>query len=303
MNKIISINNSNKKNKRFRITMDNGDNFDFGFKTGSTYIDHFDKKKRDNYIKRHIANDIEYNLIIKLIPSPALFSLVILWGPFTKIYDNINYLNKLWDKNSDDFKSYDKLTSGEGVTEFFNEMKGIYDYTDSVKNILNEYGNVSIDRILIFRKPIMSLINIPVKMLNNIPYDKYYHLYIVVSLVNGKRYRIEKNERINITDKISYNKDTKYRIIMNIPDNLTMNSMLDNCRNQMSDEKFFTYHPFNNNCQVFITNLLTASKIEIFGYYGFINQDVQYINKNYRTLGKLSSKLINNFGTVKALFN
>ena len=297
---IIKIDKSPKKNKRFRITMNNGDIFDFGYVTGSTYIDHHNKKKRDNYIKRHIANDTEYNLVTKLIPSPALFSLVILWGPYTDIYDNINYLNKLWNKNASEFKEFKE---GKGVTEFVNEIRGEYNYTDSIKNILNEEGNVMINKITIYRKPINSLLNIPVKMMNNLPYDKYYHLFIVVYLDNGKHYRIEKNERINITNKIAFDKYTQFRNILDIPQNMNMNSMLDNCKTQMGDENFFTYHPFNNNCQVFITNLLTASKIDIFRYYGFINQDVQYIQNNYRTVSNVSSKLINTFGTVKALFN
>ena len=289
---IIKIDKSPKKMKRFRITMDDGKRYDFGFITGSTYIDHHNKNKRDNYIKRHIANDIEYNLVMNLIPSPALFSLVILWGPYTSIEQNIDYLNNLW-----------KIKHGNGINEFNNELSGIYDYTDSVKNILNEYGNVMINKIVIFRKPISSLLNLPVKMLNNLPYDKYYHLYICIYLVNGKRFRIEKNERINITSVTSFDKQTQFREINIIPDNLCMNIMLENCRNQMGDEKFYTYHPFNNNCQVFITNLLTASKIDIFGCYGFINQDVKYINNNYRTVGNVSSRIINTFGTIKSLFN
>jgi hypothetical protein len=90
---------------------------------------------------------------------------------------------------------------------------------------------------------------------------------------------------------------------MNIPDNLTMNTMLDNCKAQMGEVNFYTYNPFNNNCQVFITNLLTSNNININDYNSFINQDVKYINKNYKTLGKISSNIINTFGTVKALFN
>ena len=289
---IIKIEKSHKKNKRFTITMNNNKKYDFGLINGSTYIDHHDKQKRDNYIKRHISNDTEYNLIMNLIPSPSLFSLVILWGPYTSINENINYLNNLW-----------KIKHGDGINEFINENQGIYDYTNDIKNIINENGYTNIIKIIIFRKPINTLLNIPVKMLNNIPYDKYYHLYIVVYLTDGKRYRIEKNERINITSYTSFDKMTQFREILNIPNNLNMKIMLDNCLNQMGYENFYTYHPFNNNCQVFITNLLTSNGININEYNNFINQDVKYINQNYKSVGKLSSKLINSYGTIKSLFN
>jgi hypothetical protein len=93
---IINITNSPKKNKRFRVYMDNGKHYDFGLDTGSTYIDHHDKSKRMAYISRHLGNLSEKRLIDNLVPSPSLFSMVLLWGPYNNIEDNIRYLNQLW---------------------------------------------------------------------------------------------------------------------------------------------------------------------------------------------------------------
>ncbi len=76
---IIDIENSSKKNKRYRITMDNGKFYDFGYRYGSTYIDHHDLTKRMNYLKRHLGNKNEKELIENLVPSPALFSYYLLW--------------------------------------------------------------------------------------------------------------------------------------------------------------------------------------------------------------------------------
>jgi hypothetical protein len=95
---IINITDSPKKNKRLRITMDNGKHYDFGLDTGSTYIDHHDKVKRYNYWARHYGNQKEKALIDSLTPSNSLFSAYILWGPYTNIEDNIRYLNNLWKK-------------------------------------------------------------------------------------------------------------------------------------------------------------------------------------------------------------
>jgi hypothetical protein len=96
--KIIKLESSPLKNKRFRVLLDNGDSYDFGLKDGSTYIDHHDKILRDNYRKRHLANKIENKLISNIIPSPSLFSMYLLWGDYTNIYDNIKMLNKLFSK-------------------------------------------------------------------------------------------------------------------------------------------------------------------------------------------------------------
>ena len=84
------------KHKRFRVFMDTGKHYDFGLKDGSTYIDHKNKTIRENYLKRHMANETEKYLIENLIPSASLFSAMLLWGKYTDLSKNINYLNNLW---------------------------------------------------------------------------------------------------------------------------------------------------------------------------------------------------------------
>jgi hypothetical protein len=93
---IVNIKASPVKYKRYRVFMNNGKHYDFGLKGGQTYLDHKDKRKRENYIKRHYANPIEKRLIDNLVPSPALFSLYLLWGKYTDLNDNINHLNNMW---------------------------------------------------------------------------------------------------------------------------------------------------------------------------------------------------------------
>ena len=91
--KIINITKSNKKDKRFKVYLDNGDEYDFGLKDGETYIDHKDKVKRINYLSRHLGNKKEKELIENFIPSPALFSAYLLWGKYSNLKNNIEWLN------------------------------------------------------------------------------------------------------------------------------------------------------------------------------------------------------------------
>lgn len=93
---IVEIDKSKRKNKRFRVKLDNGKSYDFGLDTGETYIDHKDKTKRLNYRKRHLGNETENILINNLTPSPSLFSYYLLWGEYDDIMKNIIYLNNLW---------------------------------------------------------------------------------------------------------------------------------------------------------------------------------------------------------------
>jgi predicted RNase H-like nuclease (RuvC/YqgF family) len=57
--KFDKIVNSPKKNKRYRVFLDDNSFYDFGLKnpTYGTYIDHHDKTIRDNYRKRHYAQE------------------------------------------------------------------------------------------------------------------------------------------------------------------------------------------------------------------------------------------------------
>lgn len=96
MYKIIDYGFSPRKNKRYRIYMNDGKYYDFGLEGGLTYLDHKDKTKRDNYRRRHYAQ--EKTLIDNLIPSPALFSWALLWGDSDDIMQNIRSLNKKFNK-------------------------------------------------------------------------------------------------------------------------------------------------------------------------------------------------------------
>ena len=95
--KIVKISKSPLKNKRLRVYTDDDRHFDFGLLGASTFIDHHDIRKRDNYRKRHLGNNREYELISTLTPSPSLFAYYILWGDYTNINDNINMLNDIFE--------------------------------------------------------------------------------------------------------------------------------------------------------------------------------------------------------------
>ncbi len=92
---ILSTTNSPLKNKKYRAYINDGQYIDFGLKGSSTYLDHKDIAKRENYRKRHLGNKMENHLIKNLIVSPSLLSYYLLWGPHTHINDNIKYLNNL----------------------------------------------------------------------------------------------------------------------------------------------------------------------------------------------------------------
>ena len=95
---VVDIKPSHVKNKRYTAILSDGRRFSFGAEHGHTYVDHHDTTKRDNYRKRHFNSSRERPLLEHLTPSPSVLAFYILWGPYTKIDQNIQYLNRLWQK-------------------------------------------------------------------------------------------------------------------------------------------------------------------------------------------------------------
>lgn len=60
----------------------------FGSKNSSTYLDHHDKHKRENYLKRHSVNE-NWNEV-----NAGSLSAYILWGRTTDLNKNLKYYLK-----------------------------------------------------------------------------------------------------------------------------------------------------------------------------------------------------------------
>jgi hypothetical protein len=88
--KFISLEKSNKPNKKLVITFTEPNlTIHFGSKNSSTFLDHHDKVKRSNYLKRHKVNE-NWNQV-----NAGSLSAYILWGDSSDMYSNlINYFDK-----------------------------------------------------------------------------------------------------------------------------------------------------------------------------------------------------------------
>ena len=88
--KFISLEKSNKPNKKLVIKFSDPNlTIHFGSKNSLTYLDHHDKHKRSNYLKRHIVNEDWENV------NAGSLAAHLLWGHTTDLKTNLlNYLNK-----------------------------------------------------------------------------------------------------------------------------------------------------------------------------------------------------------------
>jgi hypothetical protein len=176
---------------------------------------------------------------------------------------------------------------------------GRNDYSPKVKNILNKYGNINIVSGMIQRHPLPKLYTISANILSlgqfkrNNPYDKLFHLYVIFVLENGVRILVEKNEVINMEINPLPHPDTE-KMFLNVK-HTNLNKIMENTKNKMGS-KFFYYNASNNNCQVFILNLLEANFLENPYNKEFVKQDTEHIFRNTPRL-KLLTNTITNIGS------
>jgi len=144
------------------------------------------------------------------------------------------------------------------------------DYPPKVRKILEKVGNDIIDSIEIGRTPVPSLLTNALNIISfgefqkkfgATPYDKLFHLFMVIRTTKGERVMLEKNEVINSALRYKIPPNTELRKAYGIHQNVSINDFLLRGLQKQGKEKFFTYSASHNNCQDFIVNLLQANHI------------------------------------------
>ena len=82
--RFVKLVNSERQGKRFVATFEDPKRtIHFGSEKGSTYIDHHDKIKRENYLKRHEVNE-NWSKV-----NAGSLSAFLLWGKSTNLESNL----------------------------------------------------------------------------------------------------------------------------------------------------------------------------------------------------------------------
>jgi len=182
---------------------------------------------------------------------------------------------------------------GNGFLDYVKNVFSSNDqYTNSTKNMLKKYGNSEITNIEIQRSPIIGVID---KALNLVSlgkwedlktkynFDKLYHLYAIFTInYNGQRKPIlvEKNQSINVSDKIPTKTDETRSLMIGTNKGLTINSLLDNTLKNIGSDQFYIYDPFKGrNCQNFIKSILESNGIYNDRINKFVFQDISELAK------------------------
>jgi len=168
------------------------------------------------------------------------------------------------------------------------------------QEIVNKYGDDIIIGIVIKRTPLPKLFTQSVNYLVNEHFDRLFHLYIELTLTNGARILLEKNERITLSVNPQERKDSESETVSIFPAQLTLNEILVKTASRMGRDAFYSYNAGTNNCQDFILNVFDANEIGDSQDRAFIKQDLNDIAKKNPLLTRIAEFITNTgaFGRV-----
>lgn len=173
------------------------------------------------------------------------------------------------------------------------------DYPPDARQVIKEYGTKLITHIDIGRTPVQKALTESLnilsmgsfnKKLNDTPYDRLFHLYLIVTLEGGKKIRIEKNEVINVSTNLNIKPNAETKSLSFAKGGVTLNQLLEGGK-KIQGSRYFDYSAYNNNCQDFILALLKGSGIGNEQDYNFIKQDTKTLFKNNPSLRKLANTI------------
>lgn len=180
-------------------------------------------------------------------------------------------------------------------------LTGSNNYTSNVIDIIKENGDNMIVKMKLKRRPISDIFE---KALNYStfgafdkanPYDKLFHLAVILYLDNGRSYTLEKNATILLSEPIE-KPNTEYKEVNYPTENIVnLNALLERTRQRMG-RKYFLYNAKSNNCQDFLLNVFDANDIGGAEEREFIKQDTRKIFNESPTYLKGMAQFITNMG-------
>ena len=187
----------------------------------------------------------------------------------------------------------------ESAKSFVNKVvHGRQTLSPKVEKLLSEVGDATILSAEIGRTPVQSAITGIIKIVSSTPYEKLFHLFIILQTTKGE-VRLEKNEVINM-EKSGMPKDAESLKVPSIPSGLTVKELVDNTSKFMGSD-FLGYSSKSNNCQDFQMAVLNSNHMNTPELTAFVKQDTASIFKdsNFRKLANTVTDLAGRFDVVR----
>jgi len=170
-----------------------------------------------------------------------------------------------------------------------------------VRKLLEKIGNQPVTSLMLVRTPLekgtKSLLNIASfgklnDSLRESQIDKLFHL----SLFINNKYILEKNDVINMAERNPVT-DKSETLVIPVDKPLTINELIENTRVKMGNN-YAPYNALDNNCSVFVDNVLKANGLQTDNGHIFVHQRVRELFDKFPSL----TKILTNFATTAGAF-
>jgi len=192
------------------------------------------------------------------------------------------------------------------ITEFIKTLTGERRLPKSVRSILSKHGDKPITNIEVFRTPISA----GARLFSNIIsggkfskvekeyYDKFFHLYAILTLDDGTQLLYEKNQSPVLWTSIpATTKETESKAVSG--NNIPLAQFVQKHIDRMGMENYMTYDPLSLNCQNFILNGLKANGLSTSAMESFVMQDLTKLIEETPSFSKwLAKKLTDVAGAI-----
>jgi hypothetical protein len=179
-------------------------------------------------------------------------------------------------------------------------------YPPQVRNVLSRHGNHKITDIKLCKEVVSDNAEFLIKALagkntweeakRKHGFDKFYHLFMIVTMDDGSRIHIEKNEIMRVTESP---RDCPDALDLGAPSQpMTVSELFERTKQRMGDRNFFTYDPFNNNCQNFVNELLRTMGLLTPSSNSFVFQDIQGLREDLPGYTKYLAKGLTDLGAI-----
>ena len=170
------------------------------------------------------------------------------------------------------------------------------EYTDKEKQLIEEYGELKVSRMYLIQEPLGVTTSLLVSMMSSLKLLRKMdmeHTCIMVELKTKegeiKRVIIDKGCRLEVKLKYNTNSDQKVKSIKIKKNKYTLNEILENTKLAMSEERFYNYHYYNNNCHDLAVGILKSVNC--------CSDDIEKrIRKNYHECGKPNKEIFSELG-------
>jgi len=181
-------------------------------------------------------------------------------------------------------------------------------YPPQVRRVLAEHGAHRITNVKLCKEVVSQNTEFLLKALSGPStweaakrkhgFDRFYHLFMIISMEDGMQLHVEKNEVIRMSPNPRACPDALDLGAPATP--ITVGEMMERTKQRVGDRDFFTYDPLVNNCQNFVSQLLRTMGLLNQTSNKFVFQDIAGLRAELPSYTKYLAKGLTDLG---AFFN